>query len=507
MIRFVGLLFLLLGSLPRSEAQDFRLFDPGRTDYFKELFRSGATPATCHWFDPYTNSAIKATRIDSVTVSGSDTLLFAFRSWKDTFTVDYSACGFKEGPGWMGREIRELSSGQTVFHTLTGDSVTVWHTVGFAPQWTFVSFADGKSVTAQLDSFFVGTVAGITDTVKQIRLTALDSAGAVDTSAPLHNRTLWVSKSHGFFKTLSFIDLPEYVELQRIENVSPVSPGAIYDFDPGDEFEYISACQVFPPWPAAPPSYLFVRILSKWHGPSLSQDTLYYSRMIIDQSFTFNPNPSPHLDTVTVTSYDTVCYPNPMQPLYTTVPEQNGLLALFGNVDFGTYRLFKDSAAYENRAIYTETNGFYSASDSCLYLNHFEPVFYTRSVAPGIGEVRHESDERSIAGQLCHTDLIWYRKGNNVFGNYYDIFSGTDEIQSAIALQVFPNPFTDKVIVTVDPEVAQSLRCYAADGKLLAEKEVTGRMTVISTSDWPSGVYYLRVDGRSRGTSKVLVKH
>ncbi|MFM2135377.1 MAG: Secretion system C-terminal sorting domain [Bacteroidota bacterium] len=487
-------------------AQDFRLFDPTRTEYFRETYRSGPTPGLSHWFDNYTNSPIKATRIDSVTLAGNDTILHPFRSWKDTFNIDYMACGYKEGPGWMGREIREMSSGQTVLHTFAGDSVTVWQTAGFAPQWTFVSFPDGKSVIAQLDNFFTATVAGITDTVKEFRLTALDSSGAIDTLAPLHNRTLWLSKSNGFFKTLSFLDLPEYVELQRIENIPAVSQGDIYTFDPGDEFEYVTSCQSFPPWPAAPPSYRYVRILAAWHAPSLSQDTLFYARMVIDQSFTFNPNPAPHLDTLTVTRYDTVAYPNPMGPLYSAVPEQNTSLALTWIGGFGTYRLNKDSAVFLNRPVYTETHGYYNVLDSCLQLNHFEPVFYSRSVAPGIGEVMYESDQRSIAGPLCRTDLIWYRKGSTTFGNYYNIFIGTDEIESAVLFLAYPNPFSDRVVITADPGQMYFLRCYSADGRLIMENEIIGWDTVVSTADWPSGVYHLRVDGKSKSALKTLVK-
>lgn len=498
------LCLLLIGSV-RTPAQNFRLFDPGRTDYFKETYRSGPNPALCHWFDSYTVSPIKAARIDSSSSSGNDTLLFPFRSWKDTFTVDYVSCGYKNGPGWMGLEIREMSTGQTVLHTLTGDSVTIWQTAGFAPWWTFVSFANGKSIGAQLDSFFVATVAGITDTIKQIRLTAFDSSGAIDLSAPLHNQTLWLSKSHGMFKTLSFSDLPEFVELWRIPDVAPVSPGEIYDFNIGDEFEYISSCQGIFGGSTGPPSYRFVRILNKWHAPSLSMDTLFYSRMVIHQSFTFNPFPSAHLDTVTVTSYDTVSYPNPMGALYTTVPEQNGLLKLLPE-EFGTYRLSKDSALFENRSIYTETNGYYSVFDSCIQLNHFEPIFYTRSVAPGIGEVRYETDQRSIAGSLCHYELCWYKKDSVTYGNYHDIFIGTGEINPEISLLIYPNPFTQRVVVDVDPQQLKSIRCYSPEGKLFFENESVERNTVIDTEKWPAGIYFFCVTGNRGDAAMKLVK-
>ena len=502
-IRLIAL--FTLGCL-QLQAQDYRLFDPSRTDFFRETYRSGVSSGTNHWFDPFTISSIKATRIDSVTVSGNDSVFFPFRSWKDTFSVDFQACGFKNGPGWMGKEIRQSNSGQTVLFTMENDSVSIRQTAGFATAWNFLTLPDGKSIIAQFDSLFLSTVAGITDTVKQLRLTALDSSGAIDSLSPLHRRTIWISRSNGLFKTVSFLDLPEYVELQRIEPIATISPVDLYDFDPGDEFEYQSGCQVFTPWPASPPAYQFVRILSKWYTPSLSQDTVCYARMVVGQSFTFNPNPAPHLDTITITRFDTVCHSIPMTPLHSTVPEQNGSLSTINVGLFGTYRLSKDSVRFENRTVVAETQGYYSVVDSCLYLNHFEPVFYTRCTAPGLGEVLYESDERSIAGPFCRNELIWYRKGGSTYGNFYNIFSSIDEADATNELTVFPNPFSGNLSVVADPAKFSRLTCYSADGRLMQDQTTNVWETVFATAEWPSGIYFLRLQGKDRSTVRLLVK-
>jgi hypothetical protein len=70
----------------------------------------------------------------------------------------------------------------------------------------------------------------------------------------------------------------------------------------------------------------------------------------------------------------------------------------------------------------------------------------------------------------------------------------------------YPNPFSDRVVITADPGQMYFLRCYSADGRLIMENEIIGWDTVVSTADWPSGVYHLRVDGKSKSALKTLVK-
>jgi hypothetical protein len=353
----------------------------------------------------------------------------------------------------------------------------------------------GGRIDGTVDSLFTSTCIGITDSVKQIRLSVFDAAGNPNLSHPLQSVTLWLSKNNGLFKGLSFRDLPGYLRMDRMDSVPGLSYGQIYDFNTGDEFEFRRTYSNF--GNTYPPSYFYIRVDNKWL--SVNQDTVYYSLYEAGLNFNLNPSPSPHLDTLFTDLYDTVSYSDLSRILYGALPEENTQLELHPNA-FGTYYMNKDSGYFHNRTVLGEVTGFIWDADSCITLNSFEPSFYTKEVAPGLGEILTIRDDIAQAGALYQSNLIWFHKGQETFGTWYNVFSGIQTPQESRDVLVYPNPATDACVISTSSQQFDTGEIYSMDGRMIHRFTLTGDNTFISIADYPSGLLTIRLNGTSTST-------
>ena len=450
----------------------------------------------------YSQSQLKTAKIDSVIPHPNGTLLYPFHTWMDTGAFQMPACNWKNGPSWMGRVINEMTNGTTWLFNASNDSIRIDHTAGLGSSWTMMQLASGGRIAATVDSAFMITLAGITDSVKQIRLQAFDQLGVADPTHPLTAVALWLSKDNGILKGFSFRELPGYLELIRIDSIVPNTFGQIYDFSIGDEFEYRSDFNNFTF--SLPPAYQYIQITGKWY--SAGMDTVFYSRSTAGMSFNFNSFPQPHLDTIFTMKQDTVFYTNLNTLLHQAVPEENTNLSLHASHDFGTYYLRNNPAEYNNRIITGETTSFITATDSCVMVNNFEPTFYTLEVAPGLGEITNIQDNMSIAMGYSSKHMIWFHKGSETYGNFFNIFVGMDEVSMETVVTIFPNPSAAEIALITPPNLFESVSLFAVDGKILSSFPLTDSVMNILLRDFPKGMLYLQLTGKS-GTKLVKVLH
>lgn len=479
--------------------QNFELFDSARSDYFKTGIQQDIYYFS--YLTNYSNSPIKATRIDSSLTIATGIIHYPFRTWRDTTALGMSfGCSFKNGPGWMGTEIHELNNGSVLLFNYNNDTVRFEPQASLGTSWTFLQLSGGKTVQATVDSFFTVTVAGISDITKQIRLTVVDSVGQNDSLHALHNRILWLSESHGFFKTISFRDLPGYVELNRMEPIPAITKQDLYRFNIGDEFEYTSSCVYFGT-NNQPPSYQYWRILDYWYSPNA--DSLFYSRLHLTMTLTYNPVPTPHLDSIVASTTDTVSYTDLNQLFHAAVPEQNTLQQLSPAQGFGVYLIKQDSLQFNNRPIFSETDQFYWSDDSCIYFNNFEPVFYTYEVSPGLGSTGTIFDNQSIAGGVCRNTLTWYRKSNGeTYGNFVNLFTDVATPAASEQVSVYPNPSNGLITISGISNRYEKLQVVTQYGALLQEVLINTEQLQLQEAP---GVYVLLFIGKDRTAAHRIV--
>ncbi len=84
-----------------------------------------------------------------------------------------------------------------------------------------------------------------------------------------------------------------------------------------------------------------------------------------------------------------------------------------------------------------------------------------------------------------------------------------DTVQSKIRITVYPNPFSDQVVVGSENSadlIGKSIRLYDATGKLFVTQILKGQKTVIPLSHLPAGIYFMKIEGMKTGGVIKIVK-
>lgn len=139
--------------------------------------------------------------------------------------------------------------------------------------------------------------------------------------------------------------------------------------------------------------------------------------------------------------------------------------------------------------------GYNAATGSNVDAN----VLHGQGVAgnPGMGPVKG----------LAHIDTIQGYMIPRIVGAL-DLNTGVNEIAASdINLEVYPNPATDFVSVTVEGETIDYIELYSMKGQRIAVEQVNKDRYVLQRGDLESGMYVLNLwlDGK-RATSKVIFK-
>lgn len=467
-------------------AQDYSLFHPTQKHYFRTITAQGLF--TTGWHNPYSWSTLKVTSMDSSIANAGTVTYYPFRTWRDTSMVDL--CGYRNGPGWMGSHIIDDGQ-QTILFNESNDTVLIRQSGSPGDNWRMMNLPQGQFVEATVDNVSIATVASITDSVKQISLKVYNANLTVDSTHLLNNKIIRISKNKGLFTALSFRDLPAAAVLERIDSFPSITMGAIFDYNIGDEFEYRVECRnVF--GQGNPPSFVYTRIVGKFYSPSM--ETLYYIRNNIVLELTFNSFPMPHLDSTLTFSTDTVSYTNLYSELYSNVPEENGLQRFVTQGGFGVYSIDQDSSLFNNRRIYIERTGFYY-EDTCLVMNHFEPVLIEGKHAPGLGVVAWNTDYRSIGQNYCQYEMIWFRKGSETWGNYLDLTSTQAELSKS-GIRMYPNPASSYIHISTENSSYNSLEIFSASGALLNIQPIVSKDFTVDLNSFPPGMLIFRLTGK-----------
>lgn len=83
------------------------------------------------------------------------------------------------------------------------------------------------------------------------------------------------------------------------------------------------------------------------------------------------------------------------------------------------------------------------------------------------------------------------------------IIVGLEEIKAS--MQFWPNPTEDRVFMESTVEV-QSIQVRTLQGHLMYEQTINGRLTSLSTKNWPPGMYVVSVATRFGWTQHKLIK-
>ena len=457
--------------------------------------------------DP-TWSPIKVMYFDSFTVSGQDTDFFTFNTWRDTTTIfnNTEDCVEEKGPSWTGRHIYKMNNGFTLFFNWRGDTFFLKTNAVVGEEWKFLSLPDSEYVTAKIDSLVWMNQNGIQDSVKCISLHAFDSLGTVNTSAYLNDVNLRLSKLNGLISTIYFYGLPESgfnpFELNRIDSAPMTTFKEIFEFDVGDEFEYVNECT----WILGnqiDPVFTYQKILSKFYSPD--SNNVFYHRRFVTTTYVPNTWP-PRSQMHSESKEDTIRYDISNSPLYNVYPEQN--LYNIDSTTFLNYILQRDTTIYHNRPVYTYITGAlgkYAPYDTCFLVNHFEPVHDATSYSPGLGITGIYDNDYSGGGFNCEYNLTWYHKINETWGYYNNLINGLETRILSSYINITPNPVKTSFQVILSHDKIMSLNISDMTGRILKE-ETIHEVGLIDIESFSSGIYILTLKGKSGNFVKKIIK-
>ena len=89
----------------------------------------------------------------------------------------------------------------------------------------------------------------------------------------------------------------------------------------------------------------------------------------------------------------------------------------------------------------------------------------------------------------------------------FDPSASINEVENAFGLNVYPNPASDVINVTLNKEVTATINVVDVTGKVVKTSTINGTTTSINTAGLSNGVYYVNItDGTSVSTEKVVIK-
>ena len=106
------------------------------------------------------------------------------------------------------------------------------------------------------------------------------------------------------------------------------------------------------------------------------------------------------------------------------------------------------------------------------------------------------------------TDQTWYYTTSTPMVRMnFNPSASINEVENAFGLNVYPNPASDVINVTLNKEVTATVNVVDVTGKVVKTSTINGTTTSINTAGLSSGVYYVNItDGTSVSTEKVVIK-
>jgi len=111
-----------------------------------------------------------------------------------------------------------------------------------------------------------------------------------------------------------------------------------------------------------------------------------------------------------------------------------------------------------------------------------------------------ENDE-VVSEELTYTFIA---TGNRNLVAHFQYTEGVGE-QDGKVLALYPNPVSDKLIVETD-EALGTVEVYNLMGALVYSQKNCANKLEINTSDWPSGIYFLRLTSNKTSETRRFVK-
>lgn len=152
---------------------------------------------------------LKAMRIDSIQVMGTDTFYFPFHTPRmryacastSTDTIDYN------GGSWLGKKVVKHNNGNWEFDNFWGDTLFINSQANIGDSWMFYNDSSIFSYKATVINMDTATILGYLDSIKIIEINAYQS-GTLAPHDPINGIKVQLSKNNGFYRVADLYTFP-----------------------------------------------------------------------------------------------------------------------------------------------------------------------------------------------------------------------------------------------------------------------------------------------------------
>lgn len=238
LLQFLLIMVLIVFTKERVVGQSYQPIDPARTYYFETSEANMSLYGTLSNLCPNSNGCALGVRVDSV-IQHQNSTTYEFNKLLRSNNFQYPC----NNDSWLGPKSSLLPNGDVYFFNGNGDTILVKSQAGIGSDWVF--FNDGTiRFKATVDDIAYNPNALIPDSIKEITLTRIDSAGN-PLPHELNNKQIKIGKTSGFVEVLDFYHFPADTTLKTIMGLSNPTVGyqnlsadKIFDYPIGAEFHY-----------------------------------------------------------------------------------------------------------------------------------------------------------------------------------------------------------------------------------------------------------------------------
>lgn len=447
-------------------AQRFRCIDSGNDRFF--INKSGN---------------IKAIRPDSVSLEGTDTVQWHFRT---SYTIlSFDPCNTDPFyPSWPG--IKTVTDINGIQHFFTDNGDTLHFNTSGISTWRFCNLQGGFYFDGKLDTIQLENVLGNPDTVFSFNLMYFDSIGN-PAPHPFNNKTIKISKSSGFTKSYRLYNFPSDTIVYDLIDAHRYTKREIYGYNLGDVIH----------WTISPTSPVY----SENNDSIIDIDTIspnelqYTIRWVRYFCSSYNPPVSVTYDTDTQYVSETLL--NPDSLLVPGLPEQT---VFTDSVTYNSYEMQTVSWLCNKLGVkYYEDNAV-NFTDSCFTAD-FGSYYHFHFWFPGVGD----RQSQIYMGNTIYYDVDFYNINGEICGtpNYVSV----KENESNPSFILYPNPADESI--TVDFNSLFPVAGYTitdACGRKVMEENFIESGNNIEISSLDNGMYFFSIRfGERSSVKKFLV--
>ena len=491
---------------------------------------------------------LRGIRIDSVTTSGTDTYYYPYHTARTSHYAGIPSGQIIDtnGGSWLGKKVIQLADGTFLFDNIWHDTTVIKTQANVGDSWVFFNDTTSVYYVASVTSLDTMTVLGVLDTIKTITITA-DSGGASWPVDPVNNFQIKLSKNNGFVQVFDLYTFPYHMP----DSFSTICQ---FDFYLDQLLGNTGWCDIGPCLSILPDTINSVFHLIPFHNPTKMEIFDFAAGDIYETEY-FEDHPiSPYSITDSTVNWISTRFGTPYNVTYTGIdtmhqvvfslsgmmtPEyQNYFTYPSGGAVYDTTLLIDPGKMPEERGSYFfyhyypnyfiyDSSGCYTGGGYVLDVEGMDAngvVAFTSdgegwegvsnySTTYAIGYGVTNITGYSISNHVTTTQQYYYiyKNGAACYGGYRAIIDRVDGVSPTIRkIDILPNPANDQfTLKSENYNQSHTITITNTFGQLVAQITTDKNEELISTTDYPPGLYYVTVTDKSGGrlTRKLSVVH